>query len=547
MGNWYKYNTVISPTDPRVVQAFGVSTDGTEGDNAVDTGDVVIVDNAFVPILDSTDQEVIYTVATSTLSSRARVRTSDQLSAVRKADRDFLIRKTDWMMTADISSLLTRRQSNSLKRFRSLLRNITTQASYPNTVVWPDAFLDISPVPPQPIFRADADEAVAFTTAVTVSRAGSLASTRVNRRGYIEVCDPNTLRFDYDSDTRELKGVRVEAAATNLCLQSGNPQTTPWNIIRSTMTGNTLLAPDGGITGAKLTPDTTTATHYIVQNVAATNGTTYTASVFFKAFEWVGVLLSLQGATSISTYGHGVNGTASGAGKIEKWRNGWYRLRLTCVATSTGNIAIQIRASNGAASVITGNASDSVGIWGAQFEVGDRASSYIPTTGNTLTRSADDIDRVMDVDELDPESFAMYVEATYEGGSNLSPGLRTAASIDNLTTAQYVTVYNKSGFPNGLKIGTASTLRLDLASNQAATDQITNAAVRISSGDIALSNTGLTVQTSAITNIPDYLVVKPRLRIGRDLSGNYLDGHLRELCIYPTEKLTNDMLKALAL
>ena len=65
-------------------------------------------------------------------------------------------------------------------------------------------------------------------------------------------------------------------------------------------------------------------------------------------------------------------------------------------------------------------------------------------------------------------------------------------------------------------------------------------------GDIAISNDGLTVLTSAVTNIPQFSLLSPRLRLGRNNAGNHLCGHIRELALYSGEALTNAELIALA-
>lgn len=86
--------------------------------------------------------------------------------------------------------------------------------------------------------------------------------------------------------------------------------------------------------------------------------------------------------------------TAFGSNVNNKWRveaagNGWYRLWITYTNGSTytsGNSYIRLATSGTNFTPITGY---SFAAWGAQHEVGNVPSSYIPTTTSSVTRAAD--------------------------------------------------------------------------------------------------------------------------------------------------------------
>jgi hypothetical protein len=81
----------------------------------------------------------------------------------------------------------------------------------------------------------------------------------------------------------------------------------------------------------------------------------------------------------------------SGTGNIEKLEGGWYRCSSTQTAVSTASgygALILLQLDDGTASY-TGDVTKGIYIYGAQLEAGSTPSSYIPTSGNTATRSAD--------------------------------------------------------------------------------------------------------------------------------------------------------------
>jgi len=214
---------------------------------------------------------------------------------------------------------------------------------------------------------------------VTFTR-GSTA-TYVGSDGLIKYAVDNEPRFDHDPETGESLGLLVEEARTNE-FDYSNPVS--WNPFGSwSITANTTTAPDGTTTAATF-EKTSTSRAILYRSTAGTANRT--RSFFAKAgtTSWVfieqpWVWFNLSNGT-IGTDNSG--GTAS----IEALPNGWYRCSVYQSNWSKANIEIGISSVDNSTN---GSIGDNAHFWGGQQEQGSFATSYIPTSGSTVTRAAD--------------------------------------------------------------------------------------------------------------------------------------------------------------
>lgn len=201
-------------------------------------------------------------------------------------------------------------------------------------------------------------------------------------------------------DDSILDGFQNEGWRTNLFLQSNN-FTVTWakNAPQLVITPNAAIWPDGAMSMTKLSPGAGASLQSIVGSVAAT-AAFHTYTVYARAWENRFLQLLTAGTLSAGYVNFDLlTGTVWASslwtGIIEPvdWFPWLYRCIATTdilVATTAGAHIHQVPTSTtGRAGNVSGNGTDWLYIWWAQFELWLFASSYIPTTIATVPRSPD--------------------------------------------------------------------------------------------------------------------------------------------------------------
>jgi hypothetical protein len=204
----------------------------------------------------------------------------------------------------------------------------------------------------------------------------------------------NVPRFDHNPTTGESLGLLIEQQRTNLVTYSADFADASWTKTRSSITGNTIVAPDGTLTGDKLVEDTSaTATHFVSKNPTVSSGTAYTYSVYLKAAERTWAVFQYGSAYAWVNLSTGQLGTqiaaTTGSFRVVDVGNGWCKCSVTWTTTSTSPPVAVYSATADNVFTYTGNDYSGIYIWGAQLETGAFPTSYIPTTSATVTRNAD--------------------------------------------------------------------------------------------------------------------------------------------------------------
>ena len=215
-------------------------------------------------------------------------------------------------------------------------------------------------------------------------------------------------RIEYDASGNCL-GLLMEEEKTNLLTYSED-FTSGWGALNIVATPNIIASPDGAVSGAKLQEDSSGTGGprvYPADLAVLTANQAQTFSCFFKAgtsnYAYVtirhsnqniaGVEFDLVNGTVNSTQDNG-NMTVNGS-DITSVGNGWYRCSVTAtcsVSTSSGLYLLGLSDGTGILNggypnyALTGK---NIYAWGAQVETSAFPTSYIPTSGSTVTRNKD--------------------------------------------------------------------------------------------------------------------------------------------------------------
>jgi hypothetical protein len=380
---------------------------------------------------------------------------------------------------------------------------------------------------------------------LTFTRASS--ATYYNSAGLIATAATDVARINYNPATLVAQGLLIEEARTNNFTYSEDLSNAIWNKSSSTISANATTAPDGTVTADKIVEVAASAQHYVVNgSFTGVAASVYSWTCYIKAAERTFCWLEFYGGFSAGTayvdLATGAIGTTSGIGSgvtATEVGNGWYRLQLpnaTATAASM-NVAIYTSTGDGVNSFL-GDITKGIYIWGTQLELGDVASSYIPTTTIAVTRADDKTSILTTLFNYSATFGSMYANASILAVrlgvySNLT-------SFNDTTAAERVDIYTPSGAPSLVVTDNSATV-VNINAGAVSANTSFKTATAWALNDFAIVLNAGSPSVSASGTLPTI----NRLHIGMDyLSLSQLNGHITELRYVP-RRMTNTELQTI--
>jgi hypothetical protein len=353
-------------------------------------------------------------------------------------------------------------------------------------------------------------------------------------------------RIEYGSDG-SLKGLLIEEQRTNLLTNSADFSESAWSENFSGFTMN-AVGPDGASNSAgTLTDDISggAGSAYMQVPVTVSTETTYTFSIFAKADQLSDIQLRCVEFTTPGSVGvffdlsAGEVGNTSGSGatgEIEDFGRGWYRCSITFTTDVTDIYGkIRVHLANGESLSVSRDGTSSVLFYGAQFEEGSFATSYIPTSGSQETRSADVASIPVSAFGYNQDAGTIVVEAT--------PIVLNSGNLLNLNTSgsDATSIYANPNTSGHLVVRNTTT-QVNLDAGSFASGQASKLGLAIKENDFAVCLDAGTVASDNSGTLPSPIAT---MAIGSTAPHNgFCNSHIKSLKYYP-RRLTDAQLQEL--
>ena len=286
------------------------------------------------------------------------------------------------------------------------------------------------------------DSGAAYALKIGVSATATTGTIKLDNVSVKEATIDNLPRVDYTDGTSSLL---VEPQRTNIITYSED--FSQWSSkINIDVTLNSETSPDGVVNATFINENNSNAQHFIGQSLSITNGQDISISVYAKKNQRDVLQISPSG-NYLSPSGYANydlnNGlvTASGGGvtaEIEGLTNGWFRCvaKFTANNTASGTTAFFLQNSTTASrgSSYDGDGTSGLYMWGAQTEIGSYATSYIPTSGSTVTRNQETYTKTGISDKINSTEGVLFAEiaALSDDGTSRLIGLSDGTSTKRI-------------------------------------------------------------------------------------------------------------------
>ena len=303
----------------------------------------------------------------------------------------------------------------------------------------------------------------------------------------VEITDDTDLpRIDFTDGTGSLL---LEPQRTNSLPYSEDFTTYNDNDLSIESNTQETLSPQGIYNATKFTATGTDP--YIFKSGINVTANTQTASIYVKG---VGDSIGKEGRILFWYIG-----TAGGSSTSITFTltSDWQRVEGSSTPTSSGTLAIRVDLPN------TAVVGDESYVYGFQMEEGSYATSYIPTSGSTVTRSADVANNSGNADLFNDSEGVLYAEIAALDDTVTA---NHSISISDGSFANTMYIYFSSGDSKyGFAVFSGSSLVCNIKSDTVSFSQNAKIAAKFKQDDFALYLNGTQVATDTSGNTPSGL------------------------------------------
>lgn len=335
--------------------------------------------------------------------------------------------------------------------------------------------------------------------------ARSSSATRVNKDGLIETVATNVPRLDYpliDGVVQDTPSLLLEPSRTNIVLRSEDIDT-GWSKLNVTVANNQTTSPDGNVSAGLSTATSTSGSHasYDTFTASVTPSATHYISCFVKKSTTRHIRLIEGYSTAglnfdFDTITYALENGATNE-IVEDFGNEWYRIGFSFTSNATGDVQFALYINDNDNNASYAGTGEAVYLWGAMIEAGSYATSYIPTSGSTVTRAAETCNGAGTSADFNDSEGVLFAEISALADSSDN----RVITISDGTTNNRVQVYlnGSNGISGGIISGGSGQATLNYSGD---TKINTKAAVKYKVNDFALWVNGFEIATDVIGSAP---------------------------------------------
>tara|TARA_B100000282_G_scaffold211591_1_gene156051 strand:- start:714 stop:2312 length:1599 start_codon:yes stop_codon:yes gene_type:complete len=262
------------------------------------------------------------------------------------------------------------------------------------------------------------------------------SATRVNSNKTIETVGENIPRIDFLNSSSDGHWLLEKEKTNEVTYSQDIGSISGLSAIGTTIVTNNTFSPAGLTDVSLLQEDSSLGSHFAFKDFELTNPATYSISIFAKSNRGRNLRFGDGGVGWSSGFTANFDLTAgtSDAGTIEDYGNGWFRCSVQGTVNASKSRLI-IYSTSGSITSYQGNGESGVYLYGFQIEEGEFVSSYIPTSGSTVTRNTDVAKSAGNDSLINSTEGVLYAEiAAFEA----APGTQKQFSLSDGTNSNAV-------------------------------------------------------------------------------------------------------------